>query len=270
MSTLIDRFDVTKNYVIEASAGTGKTYNIVKIVEKLLDHGVDLQKMLIVTYTDKAAGELKDRIRKAVGDRNVNVDEASIGTIHSFCQKAIEEFCISSGKSSSLEKIDEDEVDDCIRRYIRKENVYPEICRLKIMSLKDKDIKCDEGKIVNTACEAVKSYYLNALYKEDRDIAIFDRMEGEKERWLCYDEMVLNGRDISDVFSKELKSLDTLEKSTDNRAQEFAQTVRRSLSSQKKIVFDGRSYQERYFHNPDDKIAFNIINTHKNKAQADT
>ena len=60
-------FEAYKNYVIEASAGTGKTYNIIEIVKSLVNKfKFNLEEILIVTYTEKAAGELKDRIRKEI------------------------------------------------------------------------------------------------------------------------------------------------------------------------------------------------------------
>ena len=59
--------DINKNTVIEASAGTGKTFTIVKIVERiLLEQKINLSEIVIVTFTEKAAGELKERIRKSL------------------------------------------------------------------------------------------------------------------------------------------------------------------------------------------------------------
>ena len=79
--------DFKKSMYIEASAGTGKTYTITGIIQKLVDAKVELEKILVVTYTEKAAGELRDRIRKACPDKDV--DNAPIFTIHSFCQKTL-------------------------------------------------------------------------------------------------------------------------------------------------------------------------------------
>ena len=56
----------SQSLFIEASAGTGKTYTIQLMVAKLISLGTPLKKILIVTYTEKAAGELKDRIRKKI------------------------------------------------------------------------------------------------------------------------------------------------------------------------------------------------------------
>ena len=105
----VKNYDENKNYVIQASAGTGKTYNITKIVDKLVNIcNFDLHKILIVTYTEKAAGELKDRIRVVI--KNQDVDNAPIGTIHSFCQNTIKEFGLSANLPLNLNVIDENEI----------------------------------------------------------------------------------------------------------------------------------------------------------------
>lgn len=64
----LKNFDPKHSLFIEASAGTGKTYTIQLMVSKLISQGTPLKKILIVTYTEKAAGELKDRIRKKINE----------------------------------------------------------------------------------------------------------------------------------------------------------------------------------------------------------
>ena len=97
--------DINKNAVIEASAGTGKTFTIVKIVEKiLLELETDISKIVVVTFTEKAAGELKDRIRKSlikklnknnpqeykkINQILENFDNLVINTIHGFCNRIL-------------------------------------------------------------------------------------------------------------------------------------------------------------------------------------
>ena len=61
-------FKTDESLFIEASAGTGKTYTIQLMVAKMIAEGTPLKKILIVTYTEKAAGELKDRIRKKISE----------------------------------------------------------------------------------------------------------------------------------------------------------------------------------------------------------
>ena len=54
-------------YLIEASAGTGKTYNIQNLAVRLIvEKGLKIDQILIVTFTRMATAELCDRIRKII------------------------------------------------------------------------------------------------------------------------------------------------------------------------------------------------------------
>lgn len=151
-----ESFDPSKSLCIEASAGTGKTYTIQQIVARLINDGTPLNKILIVTYTEKAAGELKDRIRKKIEEvidsRKLNkdnktdaefnnvkdlslftealreVDNAPIFTIHSFCQKTLRENAYDAGRPFDMAMIDEGLVEDIIAEWARdnwlKDDLY--------------------------------------------------------------------------------------------------------------------------------------------------
>ncbi len=61
--------------LLEASAGTGKTYTIAALVERYLEHGTELDEILILTFNRNAVHELRDRMR-----------EATVMTLHAFCE----------------------------------------------------------------------------------------------------------------------------------------------------------------------------------------
>jgi exodeoxyribonuclease V beta subunit len=123
---------------LEASAGTGKTYTIEGMVARLVaEEGVDIKRLLVVTFTNAATVELKTRIRKILRDAREALargdalkddhavvpvlltnlseggqraeglrrlsraiegfDEARIATIHGFCQQALSENTFESG-----------------------------------------------------------------------------------------------------------------------------------------------------------------------------
>ncbi|MCC5815004.1 MAG: UvrD-helicase domain-containing protein [Leptospira sp.] len=99
-----------RHHFIEASAGTGKTYTIMEIVSHLIqdeEHPLDLKKTLILTFTEKAAGELKERLRKKLEESSVEkirekvheLDEVMVATIHGFCKSILEEYPIETGYS---------------------------------------------------------------------------------------------------------------------------------------------------------------------------
>ena len=61
----IDQRD--KNILVAAAAGSGKTAVLVERIKKLvIDEGVPIDRMLIVTFTNAAAAEMKEKIRKAL------------------------------------------------------------------------------------------------------------------------------------------------------------------------------------------------------------
>src|SRR5271165_5518268 len=101
--------------VIDASAGTGKTFTIEHIVVSLLLTGAArIDQILVVTFTEKATSELRARIRTtieaALAGRGVTEDErerlktallsfhhSPIHTIHSFCHRMLTELAFDSG-----------------------------------------------------------------------------------------------------------------------------------------------------------------------------
>ncbi len=60
--------DLEKNILIQASAGTGKTYTITTLVIRLLAQGYPVESILVVTFTEAAAAELKLRIRQRISN----------------------------------------------------------------------------------------------------------------------------------------------------------------------------------------------------------
>ena len=66
--------------VIEASAGTGKTYTLTSLVLRFVAEGVPLASLLAVTFTRMATGELRDRVRTRLVDAHRRLSEAHAGT----------------------------------------------------------------------------------------------------------------------------------------------------------------------------------------------
>jgi ATP-dependent helicase/nuclease subunit A len=80
---------------VSAGAGTGKTSVLVeRYVRAVCDRGLDVDSILVITYTRKAAGELRSRIRAALVERGRHdlardLDGAWISTIHGFCNRLL-------------------------------------------------------------------------------------------------------------------------------------------------------------------------------------
>jgi exodeoxyribonuclease V beta subunit len=142
-----------RHAVIEASAGTGKTYTLKHLVIELLlaDDDIALDNVLVVTFTRRATADLKRQIRgilnevlnafetgdhlcdedqahwhidQAKADRlrdaMLGFDRAEIYTIHSFCQKLLTENAFQNHQLFDLELVDEQALfEDCFADILR-------------------------------------------------------------------------------------------------------------------------------------------------------
>lgn len=132
--------------LIEASAGTGKTYTLAELYCRLVtEKKLEVSQILVVTYTRAATEELRGRLRKRLVDERQKLadkddadqealkrlklaiqsfDEAAIYTIHGFCQRALQDFAFESGHFFDMEMVTDEEeikqavVDDFWRRQV--------------------------------------------------------------------------------------------------------------------------------------------------------
>jgi len=211
-----ENFDKNCNYVIEASAGTGKTYNIIEILKNLTKNDNDnrfneekLSHILVVTYTEKATQELKNRIRK---DLKVNIENASIFTIHSFCKSVIDNYPLSSLLPTNLTMMSEDQLDDFINDYIRKGDIFKEYNDL-LKWLNIKESKLDS--LFEAIKNSLKCYYLDSSFSEDLNIISID-----SDRFLQIDfgnfRGAQNVKDLPSQFSKFKEQYDILKAEENN------------------------------------------------------
>src|SRR5882757_2663691 len=111
------------NVLVMAGAGTGKTKTLVARCLDCLDRErASLDELLIVTFTEAAAAEMRQRLRKSLEEKNAALskdefwqeqlarfDLAHIGTLHSFCLKLIREHFYELGLDPQLAILDEGE-----------------------------------------------------------------------------------------------------------------------------------------------------------------
>lgn len=135
--------------LLEASAGTGKTYSLMRVLLRLLvEKGIELDRILVVTFTNAATDELSSRLRSNLTelieqirlkkDGSFNdlldsweekkyssteilaklqtalnkIDDAAIFTIHGFCQRILQDFVFSSKGNYDFEIGDDSDAKD--------------------------------------------------------------------------------------------------------------------------------------------------------------
>ncbi|WP_308652889.1 UvrD-helicase domain-containing protein [uncultured Anaerococcus sp.] len=97
-------YERNKNIIVSAAAGSGKTMVLVnRVISMMVEEGIDIDKMIIVTFTNKSAQDMKDKIREALEKRADDFDPtfikrqfkllklAQIKTLHSFCSDMLRE-----------------------------------------------------------------------------------------------------------------------------------------------------------------------------------
>lgn len=118
--------------IVEAAAGTGKTSSLVsRIIEVIRSGRGELAGIVAVTFTEKAAGELKLRLRTELEEARrsapekarqrlekglAQLEEAHIGTIHGFCSDLLKERPLQAGVDPLFEVATEDEAERIYRR----------------------------------------------------------------------------------------------------------------------------------------------------------
>ena len=113
------------NILVAAAAGSGKTAVLVeRIIHKIIDEKMDIDKILVVTFTNAAASEMRERILDAIYKKleeepqNVHLQrqltllpKASICTIHSFCLDVIHNYFYEIELASNFRIADTVEID---------------------------------------------------------------------------------------------------------------------------------------------------------------
>ncbi|HET8652352.1 MAG TPA: UvrD-helicase domain-containing protein [Gaiellaceae bacterium] len=98
---------------VSAGAGTGKTAVLVeRFVEAVCDRGLDVESILVITYTKRAAGELRARIRAELrrrgrADLARSLDAAYISTIHGFCNRLLKSYPFEAGLDPRFRELDD-------------------------------------------------------------------------------------------------------------------------------------------------------------------
>jgi ATP-dependent helicase/nuclease subunit A len=105
-----------RSTVVTAGAGTGKTFVLVqKYIDLIATKKVPVSAILALTFTDKAAAEMKERIRREIQNRSGPVWEkaaddfmiAPVQTFHAFCAQLLREFPIEAGLEPGFVVLDE-------------------------------------------------------------------------------------------------------------------------------------------------------------------
>ncbi|MEE9345499.1 MAG: exodeoxyribonuclease V subunit beta [Methylococcales bacterium] len=264
----LNNIPLTGRNLIEASAGTGKTYTIAALYTRLIiEQDLDVSKILVMTFTNAATEELRARLRKALVDalQAISTDEiptdsflkqirdqtttstkqtakttkklrlaicsfdqASVYTIHGFCQRLLKDVALEAGVAFDNEIVRDDSelrqqiVDDFWRKqfYIATNHQLDQLASAKLTpeTLANSVAKWVSKPYLNvlplqldSACEAIETDLQTAL---DKARTVWGKSSEDIKKLLIEDEGLKRNSYKIETLPDKLHELETLVNTT--------------------------------------------------------
>ncbi len=146
--------------LVLAGAGSGKTRVLTQRIIKLINDGVSPYNILAITFTNKAAKEMRYRVENEIGDI---ADSVFIGTFHSFGYKILRENYQQFNFTSNINILDTDDTKSLIKRILKENSLDP----------KEYDIKHFISRISMAKSEGITPEQYSKLFLSDVDKIIY-------------------------------------------------------------------------------------------------
>ena len=196
MNDYLDHLNVSQRKAVEhvsgplmviAGAGSGKTRVLTYRIVHLLKNGVDPFNILSLTFTNKAAKEMKERIEKIVG---LDAKNIWMGTFHSVFAKILRYEADKLGYPSNFTIYDTDDSKALLRRIIKEMNLDTDIYKVNIVQSRISSFK---NNLIT-----VKAYNNNAELKTQDDSAHRPQMGAIYERYVkeCFKSGAMDFDDL--------------------------------------------------------------------------
>lgn len=209
--------------LVVAGPGAGKTFVITERVKKLIiDKKIDPKNILVTTFTEKAADELKIKLAKTIGRK---AELIHISTIHSFCKSMLEKYFLYHDYGAEIKILD----DDSQTLLIQLNKAKLGISKWENGILKDlkrrynfvRDIKALYAKITQNQIDVeklIEEMKQNASYSEE-DISIIQSyniyenlLKADKKMdfsllEIKFFELIKNNKEVLDEIQEQFKYL---------------------------------------------------------------
>lgn len=123
--------------MIIAGPGSGKTRVVVSRTQYMILNGVNPSEICLFTFTNKAANEMKERIKLAVGDV---ADRITCGTYHSIANRLLRRYAEHIGFNKHFTIMSSDDCDKILKKIGKDRNIESDILKSYISNQKDRVI----------------------------------------------------------------------------------------------------------------------------------
>jgi len=202
-----------KASLVVAGAGTGKTRTITYRVAYLIEQGVSPQKILLATFTNRAAREMMHRVQNLTGSQNVH--KIWGGTFHRIANLILRKHAVSIGFDSNYSILDAEDAKDFVNVCIDEAGIdtkakrfpKPEVVQ-DIISYANNTDQPIEDVVIN------RYPYFEPLTQQIKRVDMI-YMERKKERNVMdYDDLLLNWKklliqkpDIANVYAEQFEHI---------------------------------------------------------------
>jgi DNA helicase-2/ATP-dependent DNA helicase PcrA len=232
--------------LIIAGAGSGKTKTLTHRIANLVAHGINPRDILAVTFTNKAAKEMRERLASLLNAQNTWSFFPYIGTFHGICVKILRIEAENIGLSKNFVIYDEDDRVSLVKR------------SMKILNITDKNLKPKSisGVISKSKNESLtpEDYAASAYYPNQQQIAkIYAKYESERKKAeaLDFDDLLLevanmlkNRPDIRAKWQQKFQHI-LIDEYQDTNAPQY-QIVKLLASTEQNICAVGDDWQSIY------------------------
>jgi len=186
--------------LVVAGPGSGKTHLVIERILHMIQNGTDPAEILCLTFSEKAAEEMTDRLES----KGVDVGDMDIGTFHAFCKQILDDHILESGINTSSGtmsraaqlvwgmnstdnfKLEHIKIGHNAQQVItsiidgistfKKELVGPEELEKFLKTQKDEILSEDGRDFMNKLEDLCKVYYQYQKYQRDHSLIDFDDM----------------------------------------------------------------------------------------------
>lgn len=145
--------------LVLAGAGSGKTRVLIERIVNLIDNGISPYNILAITFTNKAAKEMRTRVENKLG---YETNSIFIGTFHSFGLRILRENYVDIGYTSNITILDTDDVKAIVKRILKQNGYDPAKYEIRTII----------NKISSAKNDGISPNEYSKLFLNDLDIVI--------------------------------------------------------------------------------------------------
>lgn len=200
--------------LVLAGAGSGKTKVLTNRIANLIEHGISPYEILAITFTNKAANEMKERVYNLIGD---DARRIQISTFHSFGLKMIKENYELLGYNKNFTILDSDDTLTVVKKIMKEYNMDPKFYNAKTI----------RNKISSAKNELITPEKFNRIEFDKAIVAVYERYERmlKNNNSMDFDDLLLlpirllDDKEVLDNYQERFKYILIDEYQDTNEAQ---------------------------------------------------